>query len=496
MGRPLARLAIAASFALMVGCTPAATDPVPTPTPTPTVQREFTIGTTERITATDPVAVTDSMSTSAVLAAFQRLMTVDPGTANVRPDAAKECQFTSPTVYECSLREGLEFANFAPLTSSDVMFSINRARRLGVPGSSASQLGALDHIETPDARTVRFVLKWPDGQFGFALATPAASIVDEKEYDPDAIRPITEPVLGSGAMQLFRNEDAGYTLRRNQAFQGTNYASLPVIVVRYYPDSGALEDAMKNRAVDVVWRGLSAAALKRYDDQITANATKRTDAGFTRVTLTGRQIHLLAWSPTSAFRLDATLRTAVAAVLREDRTLDSLIPVGVPGHTAAFPMGGVVTSVRPLPGELVRLTLSYASTIVGEKEKARDIRDQIESRMGVAVQLVPDRPDADLALLNYRAWTSTAAAWLQPYRESPLPGSAAKVAELEERARSSVDAANRDTALAEIQKQAQADAIVLPVSQADDDMFLGPDVKLLDPKFGPGWQLSFTTLGK
>ena len=36
--------------------------------------------------------------------------------------------------------------------------------------------------------TVRFVLSRPDTQFGWALASPAASIVDEQVYDADEVR--------------------------------------------------------------------------------------------------------------------------------------------------------------------------------------------------------------------------------------------------------------------------------------------------------------------
>ena len=81
---------------------------------------------------------------------FQRLMTADPGESVLKPDAARDCVFTSPTTYTCTLNEELAFHNGHPLTSSDVKFSIERATRLNVAGSSASLLSSLRRIETPD----------------------------------------------------------------------------------------------------------------------------------------------------------------------------------------------------------------------------------------------------------------------------------------------------------------------------------------------------------
>ena len=58
---------------------------------------------------------------------FQRLMTADPGGSVLKPDAARDCLFTSSTTYTCTLNEDLAFHNGHPLTSSDVKFSIERA---------------------------------------------------------------------------------------------------------------------------------------------------------------------------------------------------------------------------------------------------------------------------------------------------------------------------------------------------------------------------------
>ena len=153
---------------------------------------------TDQIRVTDPAAITDAASTVLSLNVFQRLMTADPGGSVLKPDAARDCLFTSTTTYTCTLNDDLAFHNGHPLTSSDVKFSIERATRLNVPGSSAVALSSLRRIQTPDKKTVRFVLSRPDTQFGWALASPAASIVDEEIYDADRLRDVNDPIVGSG----------------------------------------------------------------------------------------------------------------------------------------------------------------------------------------------------------------------------------------------------------------------------------------------------------
>jgi len=485
-------VAVAAVLFGASGCVTTATV-IPSPSSATASPHNFIVATTERPRALDPVAVTDSMSTTMVMALFQRLFTLDEGKTVSRPDAATECIFVSPVKFRCTLKPNLKFSNGHSLTSSDVKFSIARALRLGVAGSSAHQLEALSTMDTPDPLTIDFNLAWPDNQFLIALSEPAASIVDEDVYDPDAIRAVTDLPAGSGPFWVSAFLKDEIYLRALIGYAGYTPPAADFIDVKFYADSGSLEEAMKEGQVDVVWRGLNAAALKRLNDQIQASKDKLTDSGFRRETASGERVHFLRWSDTSGYRLDASLRTAISAALQDDRTLDSIIPQGVEGHITAFKLGGIA-SFPPLTGERPRLTLSYDSQVVGDVDMARSMRDRIEASVGVSVQVVADTPTADLVLYNYKAWNVTPIAWLQPYRTAALPGSADKIASLEKLYRTTTDQATRESALSELQSQAAVDAIVLPISQEDDDMFLATGVKTREPLYAPGYQLALWAL--
>ena len=445
---------------------------------------------TDQIRVTDPAAITDAASTVLALNVFQRLMSADPGGSVLKPDAARDCLFTSATTYTCTLNEDLVFHNGHPLTSSDVKFSIERAARLKVPGSSAALLSSLRRVQTPDQQTVRFVLFRPDTQFGWALASPAASIVDEEVYDADRVREPNDPIIGSGPFSVTKYTGSQLQLSRYDPYVGRNAARLPALVYRSVADSPTIEDAMARGVVDVVWRGLDSAAVTRLNQQVRLNPDHLTNSGFTEGVLGGARVLQLAWSPTSSMRSNKGLRQAIAVALQGDRTSDSLVPTGVEGHTAAYPLGGKAKPKVTWKSR-INLTLGYDPTMPNGQDLATQIRGRLENTGGLSVQLKPGEPNADLYLLDRKAWTWTALAWLQPYLDAPLPAVESTVSTIETEFRATTDSATADQLLGVLQKQAAVDLTMLPISQSDEHFYVRRGVEMGGGSFGPGWQLGF-----
>ncbi|MET0694337.1 MAG: ABC transporter substrate-binding protein [Propionibacteriaceae bacterium] len=471
----------------LVACT-AGNGTGPSSTPTATGARPFTVMSTDPIRVADPAAITDAGSTVLSLNVFQRLMTAEPGESVLKPDAARDCLFTSATSYTCTLNKKLFFHNGHPLTSSDVKFSIERAARLDVAGSSASLLSSMRRIETPDPLTVRFVLSRVDTQFGWALASPSASIVDEEVYDPDEVRPPTEPIIGSGPFSVNSFSDSDLLLARNLNYVGRNPGRTDIVDYRTVADSAAIEEAMSKHTVDVVWRGLNAAAVTRFSQQAGQNNGELTTDGFAITPLTGVRVRELQWAPSSAKRQSKPVRDAIEAALQEDRTLTSVVPGGVPGHVNSFPVGG-----RGKPqitwDNRIQLSLGYDPTVPDARDIATQIRTRLEDTGGLSVRVRPDLATADLMLVDRKAWTATALAWLQPYVDAPLTDSRATVTKLENDYRSTTNEVDANRLLTALQKQAAIDSVVLPVSQGDEYMFARDGVDINENSFGPGWQL-------
>lgn len=475
---------IAVVLALLTACTPNTPPPAsPTPSPTP---REFTVITTGEITTADPAMALSDTDSILINSVYQRLMTVLPSTGELKPDAATDCLFTSKLVYECTLPENLVFHNGHTLDSADVRFSLQRALRLNTADTSVGLLAALRRIETPDAYTIKFHLSWADNQFGYALAAQAASIVDAEAFDPDAALPLDTLPVGSGPFQVESIEPELTRFSRFEKYLGPRTALLPALRLAVVADSVAAEAAIADGSADVVWRSLDNAALQRLTDEIAASPERVTEQGFSRLALPGFRIARLVWNPDSRRRAKAVLRQGIAAALQADRTLGSLVPVGVTDHASAFAVGGR-PELPELNGQRINLVLGYDSSAPGHADLARLLRDRIESLDGVSVRLVSSGA-ADLWLTDAPAWVNTATGWLQRYLAYPLPGSETKLAALELRARTTTGAA-RTAALTELQQQAAVDATVLPVSQGEGILFLGKGVKLIGEGFGSGQTL-------
>lgn len=472
--------------ALVAGCVEQ--QPLPTGT-VPSTPRPFTVVTTESIGQLDPAGVTTDMGATMASALFQRLMLVQPETDLLKPDAADDCLFRSPQLYECRVKQNLTFVNGNRLTSSDIKFSIERARRLAVAGSSTSLLSSLEAIETPDAYTVRFRLQWADTRFGYALATPAASIVDEAAYPAAGLRGDELLPLGSGPYRLSTQGSERAVFTQFTGYYGPTTARITPLVVQRLADSASVEEAMTDGTADVAWRGLDQPAVTRLQQQIDNRVERTTDTGWSRVSQPGRQVLRLMWNPHSQHRLNAALRGNVSKALQSERTLDSIVPRGVEGYVAAFPLGGRPTLAPGLPQGLT-LKLSYPAGIAGAADAAALLRGRLETALRITVQVAPDDATADVRLSWTLPWIDTASGWLQPYLDNPLPGSASKLSELDQRARSATDANVRAVAVSEIQKQAAADNVVVPISQADGVMFTAEGVKVIDQGFGAGWQLA------
>lgn len=484
----LTRLAVAAAtLSLLAGCTAPAVLPTQTPSASPT-PRPFTLLTTGLMATADPAVATGDTDSMLVNSLYQRLMVVLPGTGELKPDAATDCLFTSKLIYECTLPPELFFHNGHVLDSSDVRFSIQRALRMDTPGTSIHVLSALKRIQTPDARTIRFHLEWADNQFGYALAGQAASILDEEVFNPDQPLPLLTLPIGSGPYAVRTIEAGQATFVRFEKYLGAKTGLLTDLKLTIAADSVAAEAAIADGTADVIWRSLDNAALQRVTDEIAGSSGRMTAKGFSRFVLPGMRVTRVVWSPTSKLRRNADLRDGVAKALQADRTLDSLVPLGVAEHATSFTLGGRV-KLPTLSGDRIILTLGYSPTAPGHADLANLLRSRIEGLDGVSVRLVTGGA-ADLWLTDAPAWVNNAGGWLQYYLDSPLPDSKTKLESLDQRARTTSGVA-RTVAITELQQQAAVDNTVLPVSQGDGILFVGKGVTLIGQPFGSGQALGF-----
>ncbi|MEO7132007.1 MAG: ABC transporter substrate-binding protein [Dermatophilaceae bacterium] len=221
------------------------------------------VGTTDKVVSIDPAGAYDNGSMQVQTQVFQYLLNFPEGKAELEPDAAEKCEFTTPTEYTCTMKDGLKFANGDPLTANSVAFSYKRILTINDANGPASLLGNMKSVEAKDAKTVVFTLKngndqtWPQ-----ILVTSAGPIVDEKVYPADKVLPDEEAVKAQGFSGPYtigtyqKNQIAQF--KANPDYNGAyNKAKIAQVTMKYYTSADNLKLDIQNKQIDVAWRSLT-----------------------------------------------------------------------------------------------------------------------------------------------------------------------------------------------------------------------------------------------
>lgn len=241
----------------------------------------LTIGTTDKITTIDPAGSYDNGSFAVMNQVFPFLLNTPYGSPDVEPDIAESAEFTAPTEYTVTLKEGLTFANGNELSASDVKFTFDRQLTIlenGADGGNgpASLLYNLESTEAVDDLTVVFHLKSADDQiFPQILSSPAGPIVDEEVFAADALTPDADIVEGMAfaGPYVITSYDMNnlVSYEANPDYQGLLGAPKTTQVnVKYFAEASNLKLEIQDGSIDVAHRSLSATDIEdlRGDDGV------------------------------------------------------------------------------------------------------------------------------------------------------------------------------------------------------------------------------------
>ncbi|WP_330251996.1 ABC transporter substrate-binding protein [Nocardia sp. NBC_00565] len=221
------------------------------------------IGTTDKIFSLDPAAAYDQGSYVPETQIYQHVLNFGPGETTPKPDAAEKCEFTTPTVYTCTLKKGLKFANGNPLTATSVKFSFDRMLKINDPNGPASLLGNLDKTDAVNETTVAFTLKLANDQtFPAILPTQAGPIVDEKVFPADKIADDGDVVKAKGYSGPYtiasydKNKLVEY--KANPDYSGLlGKPKTDTVSAKYYASADNLKLDIQNGSIDVAYRSLT-----------------------------------------------------------------------------------------------------------------------------------------------------------------------------------------------------------------------------------------------
>jgi peptide/nickel transport system substrate-binding protein len=302
----------------------------------------ITMGTTDQVVAVDPAGSYDFGSNMIENQIYQYLMAVPAGAKAPEPDAAQKCDFTSPTVYTCTMKPGLKFSNGDPLTAKDVAFSFTRMVKINDPNGSWSLLGNMISAKAPSDSTVVFKLKNPNDQtWPYILGTSAGPIVDSKVFPADKLLDDSKTV-GSGPYMISSyDKNQQVTFKANPNYTGAFKAKTDTITLRYFTESSNLKLAIQNGDIDVAYRTLTPTDI----------ANLKTNSDVKVLTGAGGELRYMVFNlktmPGSNDAQKLAIRQAVAYSVNRDQLASdvykgtyqpaySMVPQGIAGATEPF----------------------------------------------------------------------------------------------------------------------------------------------------------------
>ncbi|WP_329458652.1 ABC transporter substrate-binding protein [Streptomyces sp. NBC_01497] len=307
------------------------------------------VGTTDQFSATkaapapfDPAYTYDTAAWNVLRQTIQTLTHVPRGGGEPVPEAASRCLFTDheSKTYRCTLRSGLKFANGDPVTAADVKYSIERVVNIHDPNSAYGLLTNIGTIVT-DGLNVDFHLKSSDATFPYKLATPAAGIVDPKQYAAKKLRDGFE-VDGSGPYtfkaEVKDNTVVKATFTKNPTYKGDLKIQNSKVEMRMYSDAKAMETAFDKDDIGVMLR-MSPDQIKSLTDH------PKKDVNLTE--MPGLEIRYIGFDTSAPVVKSKAVRQAMAYLVDRDSLVSkvygttasplySLIPAGITGHTNSF----------------------------------------------------------------------------------------------------------------------------------------------------------------
>ncbi|MGY0022763.1 ABC transporter substrate-binding protein [Streptomyces sp. cg35] len=302
------------------------------------------MGMSDDIQATDPASGYDPGSWLLFNNVFQSLLSFPNGGTEPQPEAAKDCHFsdTATKVYSCTLRSGLKFSNGNALTSKDVKFSFDRMMKINDDAGPAIMFPMLDKVETPDADTVVFKLKYADATFPSKIASGAGSIVDHTAYPADRLR-TDGKADGSGPYKLdsFGKDQAVFSV--NDKYRGTAKVKNTGVTMRFFHgDQAGLKKSLLDGDVDLTYRGLAAKDVADIEA-----ATGKGSEDIDVVEGTSAEVQHLVFNMKDPVVGKLAVRKAMAYLIDRDALIDevydntatslySIIPAGISGHNTAF----------------------------------------------------------------------------------------------------------------------------------------------------------------
>ncbi len=250
----------------------------------------------------NPWASTGTAALTVKLQMFRGLLSFGPDGA-VRPELAENWERDGDVGWRFRLRDAV-FHNGAPVTAEDVKWTIEQIAGEKSTAYYRGQFQEVDAIETPDARTVRIMMKKPTVTLPLLLASPFAPIIAKGTLTGG-----NGPV-GAGPYTLAAQErGVSIDLVAFDRYYKPGLPKMKRLRMIAYADESARVAALQSGDVDIIeyvpWQNMSAIEA---------------DPKLKLTTVDGPFMNLNFNGGSGPFK-DARLRLAVAHAIRRDEVV-------------------------------------------------------------------------------------------------------------------------------------------------------------------------------
>lgn len=199
----------------------------------------------------DPRLATDANSSRINGLIYSGLVRQDEN-GLIQPDLASGWDVPDSRTYLFHLREGVRFHDGTALTSGDVKYTFESILDPAVGSPHKSTFEQIERIETPDEKTIRFVLKEPFAPF---LLSMTMGIVPAQRASAQGADFVKTPV-GTGPFKLTkRDQGESYDLSANpDYFEGT--PKLSRVIFRVVPDNTVRFLELQKGTLNLVINGI------------------------------------------------------------------------------------------------------------------------------------------------------------------------------------------------------------------------------------------------
>ena len=360
--------------------------------------QELVVGTTDKATTLDPADCYDYFSSNVLFNTVETLISYEPGTTQVTGVLAEDWTISEDKLtYTFELVEGVTFHDGTEMTSSDVEFSLERARDLG--GDPGFLLENIDDVEPVDDYTVKIHVKEPSTPFLTKLGYTVAAVVSEDAYPEDDFKP-TE-IVGSGPYKLKEwKQGESVTFTEFEDYWGDQpYAKEVTVLI--YGESAQLQNALTTGEIDVAYRAFTPLQKQSLIDDPDVQ-TKEVESPYIRYIVINVQNEPFT---------DKNVRKAIASSLDRseiDETvykgdvspLFSMIPDGMWSYEPVFKEkygeGASIEEAQAFLEEAgysednpLEMNLHYTTTHYGplESDLAQIVKEQLEATDMISVTL-------------------------------------------------------------------------------------------------------------